>query len=84
MSDKKIVANEPVEVVATNEIPADAEVVEGVKIDAPEVIVKTRVLVKTEFLDKTADLTHRKKGDIFEVEVNRAEELSALGFVKIV
>ena len=84
MGKKKIVSEEPVEVLATNENPVEAEVVDGVEIDAPKVIVKLRVKVTTEFLDKTADLTHRRKGDIFEVDENRANELAVLGYVKIV
>jgi hypothetical protein len=84
MAKKEIVAEELVEVVATNDIPADAEVVEDVKIDAPGVIIKLRAKVTTEFLDKTADLKHRKKGDIFEVDESRVHELAALGYVEIV
>lgn len=84
MGKDKIFSDVPVEVLATNDVPEEEEIVSGVDIDAPEVIVMLRVKVTTEFLDKTADLTHRRKGDIYEVDANRADELAALGFVKII
>lgn len=84
MEKNKIVSEEPVEELATNEIPDEAEIVDGVENDAPEASAKLRVRVTTEFLDKTADLAHRRKGDIFEVDENRANELAVLGYAKIV
>lgn len=105
--ETKVVSTEAVEVVATNEVPEGAEVVDGVTVDAPEVIIKddegntldtvdapeqdakVKCTVVREFLDKTIlakegkAKAYRKKGDVFEADKARADELVKLGYVEV-
>ena len=88
---KKIVSDEPVEAFVTNEIPEGVKVEDGVEIDAPDVIIKAKVKVITEFIDKTVlaetgdkIAAYRKVGNVFDADIERANELAALGFVKII
>lgn len=86
--ETKVASAEAVEAVATNDIPEGAEVVDGVTVDAPEQDAKVKCTVVREFLDKTIlakegkKKAYRKKGDVFEADKARAEELAKLGYVK--